>query len=423
MTEIKKPNIVGLNVYLGGKPFINTNIIDVITGLWENIKNNLLNLGDEYTVIDSRGELHTLTVPKSTGKNHRLAVEIVDQWKFAENLDNEGRFRAIDNDICKCPCYIKILENSEDESQNIKQEHLKGGPWWHWGQQLQNKETIKVDRVWWINCDTSEWGFVGEEKAPRRVRDEQHITGIFLEKGKELRTLLLRHKKVLKDVDQVLCFALGKLDFIRWNRRPWMQHVLAEVISATLTEIRENASLTELSLQVPRPPVEVYAYDPAYDEPSKIVLEEHLSINIRDFSLYKEITDKTFVICITPSAPVCQIIADIADPLAMLCYPIAKNYLQCPEAEENFVDRATKRLVEYRERCFPPEKWGDFQAMMNTDKGEREYKSSMGRTPAELRVAGVTDGEEIAKSKYDSKWITKVCFGDLKLYVRKKAEK
>jgi hypothetical protein len=159
--------------------------------------------------------------------------------------------------------------------------------------------------------------------------DEEDIATQWKRTHTKLIQVLRDHANSLLEVDKVMCFALGSRD----HRKPtsFVQHLAAATIRDPLQDLQIAAGK--------RKPIEIIAQDPAYDVQCKLILRCELDIRaVTDLEGFLSITKNTFVVSISPGAPVMEIIADISipysGPAAMLCNEISDAYL-APDYESN----------------------------------------------------------------------------------------
>ena len=125
---------------------------------------------------------------------------------------------------------------------------------------------------------------------------------------------LLGNKKVTK----VICFGLG--DMCRQPPEGWGDLLLVGMIqhsvALTIAEVCRDRGSSD---------VQLLAQDPEYSEPAKELLQENGFTIVGQFGAagFAEIDDKTVVFSAFVSAPLKQIIADIARPALITCVEIA----------------------------------------------------------------------------------------------------
>ncbi|KAF1846489.1 uncharacterized protein K460DRAFT_417553 [Cucurbitaria berberidis CBS 394.84] len=165
-----------------------------------------------------------------------------------------------------------------------------------------------------------------------------------------LTDLLYKHGDQLMNVDNIVCFGLGALDWRRPKR--FAQHLAAFTIRDTLQSIQAERGIDR---KIP-----IIAQDPAYCPSCSEILEEQLGIRaVTDFEGFRAVTKNSFIVTVAPSAPVCQIIADLTmkdgGPAAMLCDKFCDDYLaqeRDPESKDGYTcDEPTRNMVDYKARC------------------------------------------------------------------------
>ncbi|CAO2657727.1 Nn.00g038530.m01.CDS01 [Neocucurbitaria sp. VM-36] len=277
-----------------------------------------------------------------------------------------------------------------------------------WNARWKADKALNDEKVWIKtkkldeSCGDWVFEFVSRAKLTDNENEEDHrIEAQWRNVRGRLTDLLFKHGDKLKAVDKILCFGLGALD---WRRpKHFVQHLAAATVRDTLHSIREKGGI---AAKIP-----IIAQDPAYCSNCTQVLKRELDIHVVVGNEgFKAVTKNSFIITVAPSAPVCQIIADLTlqdgGPAAMLCDRFGDDYLareHKPEGEYT-CDEPTKNMVEYKKRC-TIEDFDEVQGVlgMNYEEFQKfptlaDKLKELGTTIVELN-AGKTD--ENKRQKYD----------------------
>ncbi|KAF2713430.1 hypothetical protein K504DRAFT_450128 [Pleomassaria siparia CBS 279.74] len=249
--------------------------------------------------------------------------------------------------------------------------------------------------------------------------------------SQRLKMLIDRHADRLQHVDQIVCFALGALDKTR--KREYTQHLAA----CTIRDALEGPPGCSGGKKIAK----ILAQDPTYcDNCTSILLRSTGIETTTGFEGTLQVTENTLVVCISPSAPICQMLADLAFeagrkmPIAMLCndidddnYDEQNHHLSPHPARYPTADGPTQRLIEYKNACVE-DIFTDFPDNITFD-GHRYTSAEDWRAdppPVGPRMESVyakETGERIEQLKAESRICVRgrnrSLFGDLRLYVRK----
>ncbi|KAF2798811.1 hypothetical protein K505DRAFT_333136 [Melanomma pulvis-pyrius CBS 109.77] len=370
--------------WLDGKPLFKRNMIEAANKLLKQLRLNELEEGDEYQVPDFLDGKQTFLVPNYEGE--KLSISFFDYQQFSQNINEDGVFPDNIDPHVAVPFILTTIGSPRHTTQKLcHPEPGKDSPW----------------KDWETNWETNKESWEHEPTSQR------------------LRTLIRKHAAQLENVDRIICFALGSLDCSR--RRSYIQHVAACTIRDTLLELpgKDKHSVCILS------------QDPAFCPQCINVLGDLGIEATTGCAGWLEITENTFVICISPSAPVCQIIADITTesgkpPAAMLCNVIEDEYLSFPLAYRT-ADGSTEQMVAYKESCVEDD-FSDFPKDITfngrTFTSREDYRVNGPPAAANMAESYPNLPEEALEKLKDEAMLANrranlSNLGDLKLYVRK----
>jgi hypothetical protein len=324
-------------------------------------------------------------------------------------------------------CYLEKKEFSRHQT-HLECQH-KDPPWKFWKTSWETGT--------WKNEEGKFWGKIGSEsvssgvvylwrdpknlkadRASEITRKEEHVHKIWKTLSHKLNTMIHKHAEQLKDVDKVICFALGEPSYTRPTS--YVQHLAARTIAHSLEEIHKKRGNPKK--------INVLAQDVAYCSGCTKVLHDELNIQtITDLEGYFKVDKNTFVVCLCPSGPIPTIIVDmtrgVGGPAAMLCDEINKEYLR-PEhvhRERPWIDATeTRQLVEWMEKCTgePGEEFGDASHYMKIRY--EDFDTRFPNVPVRMPDTSAEEKKEkaIAQVAYSGK--ASCNFRDAWLYVRKR---
>ena len=328
-----------------------------ITSLEQSVR--IWKLGKTYQASDLYGNQQLLTIPSFT-LNCRLVVAfkgIVELSKLFNKSDE------INPDLSKTTLFT--LEYLEMTQHNITRScyHLEP-PYRFWKNSWETGKWHDKDRVWGCFVDQSKavlgWWPVSTRRI-ETITEKKEWASVWLTLSERLKGLVRKHADRLKDVDKVVCFALGALTGV--SPRCFVQHLAARTVADTLEEL-SIASGTPKTIKV-------VAQDPAYCRHCVAVLKTELDIDaVTDLSGFQILDKNSFVLTFAPTGPIPAMIADLTlasgGPAAMLCHRMDENYLR-PEHEKGpWIDAVeTKNLVAWKKTCLE-EDFGDAQDFLGT---------------------------------------------------------
>ncbi|KAF2280469.1 uncharacterized protein EI97DRAFT_478449 [Westerdykella ornata] len=390
-----------------------------------------LKTGDKYSVTAFDGEKCGLKVPPFNTEKESLALKIVGYQTLSQNVDDNGNYIS-ENVYRRVPFFISA---EKDKKTHILQQDCvpkkgicswqKGGtPWKIWKQEFES----------------------GKKWAKY---------------AKELENLVTKSYAKLKNVDKIVCIALGSLKtgsriplpggkFLdREQPGSYVQHLAADKMRKKLEELTRRRIM-------------ILAQDPAYCGNCGEILRKELNIETSTHcDGLLNITANTLVISIAPSYDLigltCDITRDFGGPLAMLCNEIemdetrwdgyfpnqpwlkwdqwdgtSRSYVN---EDGNAADHTTRSMAEYEAKCTIAD-FGDFEDIYKYTYKEYRTKYSDVPFPGEVKsnrkkfVDG-KKGDDDYKKEYGYSFAEHLAlaerahpkgpgpnFGELKLYVR-----
>ncbi|KAF2248957.1 hypothetical protein BU26DRAFT_505073 [Trematosphaeria pertusa] len=373
--------------------------------------------GGIYRVRDIFGEWHTFPFPEVRPR-HKLIVRVLGVVAFSQNFDDNNDIKT-DNPKQKCLYDLEPMPLSKHDLWR-QCDTYETPPWEFWMHEWETGNFHLKRYVWRRNIQkpigidfVHEWRHIRELSADQR-KDAKHWASHWKMLADRLRSYIKEHRERLKNVDKVICFALGPLHY--GFSKCFVQHMAANTVREVLEELKKTKRTQKN--------IGVVAQDPAYCKHCAHVLQETLSIETTtDFEAFLEVGQNTFVITFAPSAPVCGIIADltleVGGPAAMLCDEIEDDYLRPEWDDTRWIDaEPTKNLVAYKRRCSIKE-FGDTKDVMGMSY--HEFMARYPIVPAELPhdTPNETEIWEEVKKVYSLSF--KSNFHDIFLYVRKKS--
>ncbi|KAF2736313.1 hypothetical protein EJ04DRAFT_551374 [Polyplosphaeria fusca] len=310
--------------------------------------------GTELDVNNINGTPVKLTVPNYNREEEQLWVRLVDYHEISEHFDHEGNLKAGTKETDLLPFKLETYSKSVHVPEDDCGTPNTGQPWGYWNYKWQSGQVDGKDwRLARQKDDTLARGFT-------RDLSEQQMKSVVESGAKWLKTrthlieVIKEHEEELKDIDQIVCFALGPITQKR--ARPFVQHLAVMTIQETLIELRGD-----------RAPKVIFQ-DPLYCDNCERVLERELGFKDPIFTagfggfdalLEKNEANKektSLVVCIAPSAPVIQVVLDITSsyggPAAMLCCEIrSEDNVTLSESRYKIADKATFNLLQYAGRC------------------------------------------------------------------------
>lgn len=280
-----------------------------------------------------------------------LLLVMEGYWSIAKGLSADST-KETDTQLL-----YKIIARNATRHQKERSCHDDTTAYSYWNKRWNADVAHSDDKVWikTKHDDSSEnyiFEFVSRAQLTDEKREEdERVEAQWHNSRKKLIGLLMKHKDKLKNVENVLCFGLGALD---WRHpRSFVQHLAAATIRDTLNSIQQRG---------PSEGIQVIAQDPAYCSNCTNILKSELSIEaVTSLKGFKEVTRNSFIITVAPSAPVCQIIADLTlndgGPAAMLCDRFGDDYLAQERTRDGTLDaldtsdEPTRNMVEYKKRC------------------------------------------------------------------------
>jgi hypothetical protein len=315
---------------------------------------------------------------------------------------------------------------------------------------------------------------------PWDARKDKWENGVWKEYADKLKELVKNYWTTLKNVDKIVCFALGYLQtgmtiervIKREYPRRYVQHLAADTIRQTLHDLADEDWSQKNGGQKPqrgKDPIDptgprhvpIIAQDPAYCEKCKEVLKNTLDIDATELcDGFLKLTENTLVVCIAPGTAIRGVICDITrsfnGPLAMLCDEIemetkrsdgespVDEWLKwdkwdgassstdkelCPQN-----DLTTKSMAEYSRNCNYDE-FRDFEKFKGITYKESitkysDWPISLVELNERLDELPRTPGEK--EKEYEQKYghayqrhkafvtAREPFFGDLNLYVKRK---
>lgn len=245
--------------------------------------------GDVYEVRAFDGDIERLSIP-DLGENQHLGIEIVGHQTLSQILDDNGDIRTRKNKYRRVPFFVTVRGETYHLKFTTCFPKPGMGPW---------NKVSQTPWDYWKN----KW-------------EDGHFKKDYID---ELRRLINKNASALKDVDNIVCFALGYLDTGDWlakdetveHPRRYVQHLAAKTIREEIKKLNQKD-------------VPITAQDPEYCDNCKKVLKETLDIEaITSCDGFLQITENTLVVCISPGTTIRGVIADITHsfkgPLAMLC--------------------------------------------------------------------------------------------------------
>jgi len=360
--------------------------------------------GKQYDTIDISGKHHSRAIPELSDLEPFLDLRLLPYMYISKGLGNYGI------------TYIwEIQTRGESEHKRVNSCPPSDDSWKFWKYRCQTGAVSVNGKVWRaVPGELDErkqlrYGFKKLDELSPAARDkEEEVAAQWNLTRTKLVDIIHKHADRLKDVDKIVCFALGSLHYRK--SKSYVQHLAATTIRDTLYEIQKAAGQDTS--------IEVIAQDPAYDEQCKRILREELNIRaVADFEGFLSITKNTFIVSIAPSAPIVEVIADVTlgfgGPAAILCDEISDDYL-APESDSDGAygsEWSTKNSVEFKSRC-ESEDFGDAQDLLGMIYAEHDVKWPT--SPAMM-----PPGPEKEKCQEEWSKAVRVNFPDLKVYIRK----
>jgi hypothetical protein len=365
-----------------------------------------------YDVPDIYGKLQTLDNLKFPNVTPvELSVVFRGIVALSKLFKDEGEI--IPSSADRNLCYLYVREQSR-HNKHRECEHVDHHPPWKFWKQTWETGAWHDDhgKVW----KSSSWNDLAALE-PARQEEIQTWAAIWKTLSDRLEIMIRKHSDQLKNVDKVICFALGALMHSR--ACSYVQHLAARTIADTLNELNKERNVEERTVAGE---ICILAQDPAYCSSCTAILKDELDIRaVTDLEGFLTVDQNTFVLCFAPAGPITGIIADLTresgGPAAMLCDRIDDDFMRPEHEARDWIDATeTKNLVEWKKTC-SGEAFGDAQDFLG--KSLEEHKIEFPTVPACLPTS--TDEEmqvrEAVKTEYRKR--AQVNFRDAWLYVRR----
>jgi hypothetical protein len=336
--------------------------------------------GASYQALDLRGKMRNLVIPE-VADDHRLRLcfdGIVELSKLFDKNDE-----LVSNDLQSTLYTLKpipiTLHNKTrscyhpNPPYKFWKHSWETGAWHHqdhiWGRREDPKDTNKY---------ILDWSHISTKEAETLVENERWAE-IWKTLSERLRGLVRKHADRLREVDKVVCFALGALTCE--TSRSFVQHLAARTVADTLEEIHVANGTPKT--------IRVVAQDPAYCSTCVAVLKNELEIDaVTDLSGFSALDRNAFVLTFCPTGPIPGIIADLTltagGTAAMLCDKLYEDYMRPEHEGGKWIDAVeTKNLIEWKEGCLD-EEFGDAKDFLG--KSWAEFEAEFPRRPAEMPV-------------------------------------
>ncbi|KAF2829112.1 hypothetical protein CC86DRAFT_403769 [Ophiobolus disseminans] len=357
-----------------------------------------------YDTIDMFGDRHSLGVPQLTVEEPFLNLMLRSYMAISKGIPPE-----------KSAHLWKINTRIESHHERLVLCPEKDPCWEFWKLRWQRGSVANAEDMVWQrlkSLDSQEQRKYEFRKRKNLSTDDEEVEVTQADQWNITRTkleaIILKHAASLKDVNKVVCFALGALH--HGTPKSYVQHLAAATIRDTLRKFHKDAGKEK--------EIEVIAQDPAYDERCKNILRDILDIRaVTNLDGFSAITKSTFVVSIAPAAAVVEIVADITleydGPTAILCDEIFDDVL-APETEPEVnygSEWSTKNSVSFKQRCVG-EEFGDEQYVlgMSLDKHEGKWSRETRPEEEEREKRGLWEKERLKQLQ--------VIFSGLKIYVK-----
>jgi hypothetical protein len=403
--------------------------------------------GKQYPTVDFHGKPIAMTLP-DVEKGQVYYLKVLAYHEIAQALVEQKQVALYTVAVVD----PEFIPHKEDDVKICFNLYPKNGddttPYKYW---YEIWKDIETDKVWTKTLTNGRHGFKDIVELTKEERDAtQRLRECWRNKKEKLKKIIWKHGDKLKRVDKIVCFGLGSLS----TRKPkyFVQHLAAVTLREEIELIRKKDD--ECSKH---PAVQIIAQDPAYCSNCKDILKSLLNIEAVDtFEGHDSLTRTTTTMSVSPSAPVCQMIADLTvdfgGPLAMICDDFHLDIMEVRDVKD-IDDQPTKNMVGYKTKSIT-EDLDDAVEMLKMTREEyiRRYK---GETPIYLvqkwlkagkNVGGLgrrglmsgetlewwmkkskTDGKELSEEEVEeyAKWEeaheanTLVYFSEVRMFIRR----
>ncbi|KAJ4301759.1 hypothetical protein N0V90_003853 [Kalmusia sp. IMI 367209] len=368
--------------------------------------------GNTYEVPTISGKLKERKIP-DVAPEERLLLCLNGIVHISQAFSAEGE---IDDDASQALLYElkpKAVTTHEDKSTcTISNTDTDSPPWEFWKESWRTGAWHNSrNDIWNTKLVNARW-----QKAPPLLSEEANKLDkwatIWRTLSDRLKNFITKYESALKDVDQVVCFALGSLDV--GYPRSFVQHLAANTVAEALNELRRTKGIST--------PVSTFAQDPAYCDNCIDILQSELNIKAtKSHEAFSKVNKNTFVITFAPTGPICPIIADLTrefdGPAAMLCDEIIDDYMEPQHEKGTWIDNyPTSTLVDYKKKCFS-EYFGDDKELLGMS--HEEFRNKYPLVPSRKDIPEGVDKQTEKEWKDGYANEVRRCFGNSYLYVRK----